>query len=172
MLLERQFSLNKIKDDDSAILFYTGFPTYKALISFYNFIEPKLGKMQYWKGQHSTKESQSYQEDNHRKKPGPSRKLTFLDEFLLVLPAFSLIRDFSNQNAYGNVSKISVNHTDDIPYMEMFHFTVSGANFSKVKSFFEVLFTLASNLFVCGWIQDVARLLRVGREKDSEYLPR
>ena len=85
MLLERQFSLNKIKDDDSAILFYTGFPTYKALISFYNFIEPKLGKMQYWKGQHSTKESQSYQEDNHRKKPGPSRKLTFLDEFLLVL---------------------------------------------------------------------------------------
>ena len=25
----------------------------------------------------------------------------------------------------GNVSKISVNHTDDMPYMEMFHFTAS-----------------------------------------------
>ena len=42
-----------------------------------------------------------------------------------TLPPFSLIRDFSNQNACGNVSKISVNHTDDIPYMEMFHFTAS-----------------------------------------------
>ena len=43
----------------------------------------------------------------------------------MALPPFSLIRDFSNQNAGGNVSKISVNHTDDIPYMEMFHFTAS-----------------------------------------------
>ena len=37
------------------------------------------------------------------------------------LPPFSLIRDFSNQNACGNVSKISVNHTDDIPYIAV-HF--------------------------------------------------
>ena len=37
-------------------------------------------------------------------------------EKIKVLPPFSLIRDFSNQNACGNVSKISVNHTDDIPY--------------------------------------------------------
>ena len=56
--------------------------------------------------------------------------------------------------------------------MEIFHFTVSGANFSKVKSFFEIIFMLASGLFVCGWIQDVARPLRVGREKGSEYLPK
>ena len=89
-----------------------------------------------------------------------------------LLPAFSLIRDFSNQNACGKVSKISVNHTKDIPYMEMFHFTASRANFSKVKSFFEIIFTLARGLFVCGWIQDVSRLLRVGREKGSEYLPK
>ena len=38
------------------------------------------------------------------------------------LPPISLFRDFSNQNARGNVFKISVNHTDDIPYMEIFHF--------------------------------------------------
>ena len=45
LLLGWQFSLDKIKDDVSAILFYTGFPSYQALISFYKFIEPKLGKM-------------------------------------------------------------------------------------------------------------------------------
>lgn len=85
ILLSRQFSLDKIKDDNSAILFYTGFPSYKALMSFYEYIEPKLEKMQYWKGEHLIKGSHPYQEDEKRKKPGPSRKLSFLDEFLLVL---------------------------------------------------------------------------------------
>lgn len=85
ILLERQFSLDKIKDDDSAILFYTGFPNYTSLIAFYNFLEPKLQKMQYWKGEKLMKESQPYQTKDNRKKPGPSRKLTYLDELLLVL---------------------------------------------------------------------------------------
>lgn len=85
ILIGCQFSLDKIKDDNSAILFYTGFPCYEALISFFKYLEPKLGKMQYWKGEHLVRESQPYQEDENRNKPGPSRKLTFLDEFLLVL---------------------------------------------------------------------------------------
>ena len=41
--------------------------------------------MQYWKGEHLVRERQPYQADENRNKPGPSRKLTFLDEFLLVL---------------------------------------------------------------------------------------
>lgn len=57
ILLGQQFSFDKIRDDDSAILFYTAFPSYQALISFYKFIEPKLGKMQYWKGEHCEKVS-------------------------------------------------------------------------------------------------------------------
>ena len=85
ILLAGQFSMDKIKDDDAAVLFYTGFPNYGALISFYNFIEPKLAKMQYWKGEKLLKENQSYQMDDNRKKPGPPRKLSYLDEFLLVL---------------------------------------------------------------------------------------
>ena len=85
VLLEHQFSLDKIKFDDSAILFYTGFPNYRSLVGFYNFIEPKLQKMQYWKGEKLLKESQPYQTEDNRQKPGPSRKLTYLDELLLVL---------------------------------------------------------------------------------------
>ena len=85
ILLGRQFSLDKIKDDNSAIQFYTGFPCYEALISFFKYPEPKLGKMQYWKGEHLMRERQPYREDGNRNKPGPSRKLTFLDEFLLAL---------------------------------------------------------------------------------------
>ena len=82
LLLSRQFSLEKIEDDNSAILFYT---SYEALIIFFKYIEPKLEKMQYWKGERLVKGSQPYQEDENRKKQGPSRKLSFLDEFLLVL---------------------------------------------------------------------------------------
>ena len=37
-LLDRQFSIEKMKDDDAAILFYTGFPNYEALVSFYTCI--------------------------------------------------------------------------------------------------------------------------------------
>ncbi|CAH3040112.1 unnamed protein product, partial [Pocillopora meandrina] len=55
-LLARQFSLNKIKGNNAAMLFYTGFPNYKALMSFYNYIEPKVSKMQYWKGEKLLKE--------------------------------------------------------------------------------------------------------------------
>ena len=68
ILLSRHFSLEKIKDDNSAILFYTGFPSYEALISFFKYIEPKLEKMQYWKGERLVKGSQPYQEDENRKK--------------------------------------------------------------------------------------------------------
>ena len=84
VLLDRQFSLDKIKDDNAAIMFYTGFPNYETLMSFYHYVEPKLQKMQYWKGEKRLKVNQPYQEKD-RNKPGPSRKLSYLDEFLLVL---------------------------------------------------------------------------------------
>ena len=50
------------------------------------------------------------------------------------LPPISLIRDFSNQNARGNVSKISVNHTDNIPYTVWRCFILSRGNF-KIGSY-------------------------------------
>ena len=84
-LLDRQFSIEKIKDDNAAILFYTGFLNYQALLSFYTYIEPRLHKMQYWRGDKQVKESQPYQDDKRRTKPGPSRKLSYFEEMVLVL---------------------------------------------------------------------------------------
>ena len=83
-LLAHQFSLDKIKDDNAATLFFTGFPNYEALMNFYNYIEPKVSKMQYWKGEKLLKESQPYQM-NKTIKPGPSHTLTYIEEFVLVL---------------------------------------------------------------------------------------
>ncbi len=59
-LLERQNSyyldsLNSFfghkKDDNAAILFYTGFPNYNALMSFCDYLKPKPDEIQYWKGE-------------------------------------------------------------------------------------------------------------------------
>ena len=47
-LLDRQFSIEKMKDDDATILFYTaGFPNYEALVSLYTYI------IQVWEERHS-----------------------------------------------------------------------------------------------------------------------
>ena len=112
ILLGRQFSLAKIMDDNSAILFYTGFPCYEALISFFKCLEPKLRKMQHWKGEHLiVRERQPYQEDENRNKPGPSRKLTFLDEFLLVLmrlKAGLFVQDLADRFGVSLVSRICI----------------------------------------------------------------
>lgn len=43
---QRQFTLEKFKDDNSAIQFYTGFPNYKALVAFHNYLQPKVAKLQ------------------------------------------------------------------------------------------------------------------------------
>ena len=53
-------------------------------MSFYDYLKPKHDKIRYWKGEKRLKESQPYQVDD-KNKPGPSRKLTYLDEMLLVL---------------------------------------------------------------------------------------
>ena len=86
------------------------------------------------------------------------KKSLVSDHFSHFLPPISLIRDFSNQNARGNVSTTSVNHTDDIPYVEMFPFIASEFQIRELNLPRRVVY-----LFVRGFgITDVTRLLRVG----------
>ena len=54
-------------------------------MSFYNYIELKVRKIQYWKGEKLLKESRPYQMDKNKSKAEPSRTLTYLQEFVLVL---------------------------------------------------------------------------------------
>ena len=113
ILVRRQFSLDKIKHDNSAILFYTGFPSYEALISVFNYIKQKIPKLQYWKGEKSLKESQPYQTDDNKNKPRPSRKLPALEEFLLVLmrlKAGLFVQDLANRFgiSISSVSRICI----------------------------------------------------------------
>lgn len=75
----KKFTLVNFKDDDSAIQFYTGFPNYNALLAVYEYLEPKVCKLQYWGGK-TVPDSRPYQE-NSKSKPGPKRSINGLDEF-------------------------------------------------------------------------------------------
>lgn len=80
---DREFKLDNFKDDNDAITFYTGFPSYETLIGFYEYFKEKLAKLQYW-NKCNAPDSYAYQEEG-RRKPGPKRKLSPLTEFFMVL---------------------------------------------------------------------------------------
>jgi len=95
---EHKFSLDNYKDDDSAIQFYSGFPNYEALMAVFEYLEPKVHKLQYW-GSKNMSDTRSYQEDG-KKKPGPKRHLTALEEFWMVLVRLKVglfVRDLSHR---------------------------------------------------------------------------
>ena len=81
-----QFSLEKIKDDDSAVRFYTGFPNFSSLFAVFQYFRPKFEHVHYWQGPKSgNKKDLFYQSQLNSTKPGPKRKLALIDEFFLVL---------------------------------------------------------------------------------------
>lgn len=73
-----KFTLSNIADNDKKVSFYTGFPSYKALMAFYKFLGPAVYNLTYWnsKVEESTCVS---------KRKGRPRALAPLEEFFLVL---------------------------------------------------------------------------------------
>ena len=65
--------------------------------------------MQYWKGEKCLKANQPYQEKD-KNKPGPSRKLSHLDEFLLVLMRLKA-GHFDRARMIMHVRNIGVSYT-------------------------------------------------------------
>ncbi|CAC5389769.1 unnamed protein product [Mytilus coruscus] len=76
----KRFTLHKIKDDNDAISFYTGFQNYGVFNSVFNNLEIKASRLQYWRGQ-SDRSSDFKQYQTRWKRPGPKRKLTLVEEF-------------------------------------------------------------------------------------------
>ena len=74
-----KFGLTHFAGSDADIKFYTGFPNYSTLTSFYEFLQPAVTQLNYW--------GSNYIEDRPFgiEKRGPSRKLKPIDELFLVL---------------------------------------------------------------------------------------
>ena len=71
-----RFRLASIASDDQKVTFYTGFPSYKALMACFKFLGPGVHSLVYW-GNTNT--------ELHGKKMGRNQSLPPLEEFFLVL---------------------------------------------------------------------------------------
>lgn len=80
-LMVEGFMENVLKSDQS-VKKYTGVPSKKVLNGLFEILDEHESSLKYWSGQKSAKEMK-YQEQGG--KPGPKRKLTKYQEFILTL---------------------------------------------------------------------------------------
>ena len=80
-LAVEKFGLQRFAGSDSDIQFYTGFPDYNTLTSFYEFLEPAVTQLNYWGSRSGFSEERPLGIEER----GPSRKLKPIDELFLVL---------------------------------------------------------------------------------------
>jgi len=107
---KKRFCLEKFANDDKAIQFYTGFPNFRSLVAVYEYLEPKVPKLQYWRGERAVSNSKPYQE-NIKSKPGRKRHLTGIEEFFMILVRLKVglfVQDLSDrlEISQGHFSKI------------------------------------------------------------------
>eukprot|EP00794_Sanderia_malayensis_P011613 gene11612-biopygen9279 len=76
------FSIEKLKSDYSATKFYTGFPNFSTLLATFEYFEPNVQQMQYWRGNKFFHSSDPHQSKSSR---GPKHSLTHFEQFILVL---------------------------------------------------------------------------------------
>ena len=75
------FCLDRFKDDDGKIRFYTGLTTFGMLMARYSFLLPSDMVMRTWQGKRTSRE-----------KCGPKPKLSLPDQFFMVLVRLRLGR--------------------------------------------------------------------------------
>ena len=87
-LHKQLFNLERFKNDDSSIAFYTGFPNYDTLKAIFNYLNPGENgeNINYWlSSTKSVNVSVNYEEELYCNKMGRCRSLKPVDEFFLVL---------------------------------------------------------------------------------------
>jgi len=82
---EKLFSVDKLKNDDSAVRFYTGFPNFDILMDVFSHLLPKLEHITHWRGSDTTVSTENVSDKSRSSKAGPKSKLSLLEEFVLVL---------------------------------------------------------------------------------------
>jgi hypothetical protein len=85
-LLHKQvLSIESIKEDDRTFQFYTNFPNYAVFSALVEYLSGRAkGNLTYWRGPNDTLKFQHFSE-SMSSRPGPQRKLSFDEEFFLVL---------------------------------------------------------------------------------------
>ncbi|XP_062597338.1 uncharacterized protein LOC134258742 [Saccostrea cucullata] len=105
--LLRDAFVENITKNDANVRSYTGLPSLALLLGIFNILVSKCSSLKYWSGQESAKEK-NYQRNPRREKPGPTRKLSLFQEFILTLVRLRLgIYEFCLADVFG-ISKSRV----------------------------------------------------------------
>ena len=75
------FSAEKIKNGDTAVYFYKGFPNFNTLMDVFSYLLPELEHINYWEGSDTPVNIYKNSEKSRSSsKPGPKGKLSLLEE--------------------------------------------------------------------------------------------
>ena len=91
VLQKQLFTVDRFKDDDSSVRFYTGFPNWHTMSVVYNYLNPGVEgeNITYWLSQSNLTVPADFYEDEEKEEPsrkrGRSRSLRPIDEFFVVL---------------------------------------------------------------------------------------
>ena len=77
----RKFSIERVKDDDKLVSFYTGFSSYLMFLACFNFLKRSAEVMRGWRGSATCPDDV----DQHGQKPGRKSKLSLEEQFFLVM---------------------------------------------------------------------------------------
>ncbi|XP_063414301.1 uncharacterized protein LOC134696428 [Mytilus trossulus] len=104
--LSREIFVKHVTKDDKHVKFYTGVQNFAILMGIFQLLMTKCSKLKYWSGKGSVNDK-NYQTGN-RLKPGPQRKLTDFQEFILTLVRLRLgLIDYHLADIFG-ISKTRV----------------------------------------------------------------
>ncbi|CAG2190782.1 unnamed protein product [Mytilus edulis] len=104
--LSREIFVKHVTKDDKHVKFYTGVQNFAILMGIFQLLITKCSKLKYWSGKGSVNDK-NYQTGN-KLKPGPQRKLTDFQEFILTLVRLRLgLIDYHLADIFG-ISKTRV----------------------------------------------------------------
>ena len=75
----KDFSLDRFKNDDKKIRFYTGFVSFGMFLACFDFLLASAKQMRTWQGKRTSMDERTTE------KPGPKPKLSHLDQFFLTM---------------------------------------------------------------------------------------
>ena len=110
-LQKQLFTVDRFKDDDSSVRFYTGFPNWDTMSAVYNFLNPGVEgeNITYWLSQSNLAVPADFYEDEEKeetsRKRGRSRSLRPIDEFFIVL---CRLRQGLPEEHLAHLSRVSV----------------------------------------------------------------
>lgn len=121
LLQSQLFNIERFRNNDSAINFYTGFPNWNTFMAVFKFLDPGDSgeNIRYWLSSNANVSADYYEKTGEpESKRGRSRTLRPIDEFFLVLCRLSRL---SRGTSCPPFTDFNVDGKQDSNHLDKFH---------------------------------------------------